>query len=89
MIRLLCLAVFFALAACATAPEPKVRTVEVRVPVRVACVTAEVPHPPTSYADDKAKAAPDAAERYRLIATANEQRKARLAIAEPVLAGCR
>lgn len=86
---LLMLAGCLCLAACATASEPRVRTVEARVPVRVACVTAEVPSPPASYADDRAKAAPDAAERYRIIAAGLAQRIARLAIVEPAIELCR
>ena len=77
------------LAACATAPEPQVKTVTVQVPVRVACVPADITAPPVTYADADAKAAPDAAERYRLIAAANAQRTSRLAILEPVVKACR
>lgn len=79
-----------AIGGCATPPEPKVRTVEVLVPIRAACVPPEVPPPPASYADDVLPTDPAAAaERYRLTAAASQQRKARLAILEPVIAGCR
>jgi hypothetical protein len=78
------------LAACGSLREPRIRTVEVKVPVRVACTPKDFPEAPAAYADDALSTALDAAaERYRQIAAANEQRKARLALAEPVVAGCR
>jgi hypothetical protein len=78
------------LAACGSLREPRIRTVEVKVPIRVACTPKDFPEAPRAYADDALPTAPDAAaERYRQIAAANEQRKARLALAEPVVAGCR
>jgi hypothetical protein len=79
-----------ALAACSTTAEPKVRTVEVKVPVRVACVPADTAEPPASYPDARLPTAAEAiAERFQLIAAANEARKARLALIEPIVAGCR
>lgn len=82
------------LCACSSVPkpEPQVRTIEVKVPVREACAPGrdQLPNPPAGYADAGLSAdVGDAAERYRRIATANEQRKARLALVEPVIAACR
>lgn len=84
------LALCFTQAGCSTAREPVIRTVEVKVPVRQACVPASVPSQPSSYPDDNLPTAAEAAaERYRLIAAANERRKARLAVVEPIISGCR
>lgn len=78
------------LAACATTnAEPEIRTVEVKVPVREACVPADLPPKPSSYADDALNAGTPPDERYKAIAVANQQRKARLARVEPVISGCR
>lgn len=75
------------LASCGSVREP-VRMVE--VPVRAACVPADFPPAPRLYADDNLPTTPEAApERYRQIAAANEQRRARLAVVEPVVAACR
>lgn len=61
-------------------------------PVFVArsCVPDGFPGPP-AYADtDEAMAAaPGAPQRLQLVVTANEQRKARQAVTEPVIQGCR
>ena len=76
------------LTGCATKAEPVVRTVEVRVPIREACVPPDVPGAPSRYADEGAAAmTPD--ERYLATARANKERTARLARIEPVIAGCR
>lgn len=78
------------LSACAHTPEPKIVTREVKVPVIAPCVSAAVPPAPTSYPDDHLPEGPAAVvDRYRLKLAANERRKARLAIIEPVIAGCR
>ncbi len=77
------------LTACATTPEPQIVTREVLIKVREPCVPATVEAAPT-YPDANLPSEPTmAAERYRLIAAANERRKARLAVVEPVLAACR
>lgn len=80
------------LAACATAPaEPKVRVVEAKVAVAASCVPKDKdPGPPKPYADASLPTGAEAvAQRFKFIAAANEQRKARLAVLEPVLAACR
>lgn len=78
------------LAACAsTGKEAPVRTVEVKVPVRVACVPSDLAPKPAGYADDGLTRATPPDERYRATAQANEERKARLARVEPVIASCR
>ena len=77
-----------AMSGCATtgAPEPKVVVKEVQVPVLRSCVPKDLPEP-GAYADDVP--GKDAAERFQKAAGANQQRKARLALIEPVLAACR
>lgn len=77
-----------AMSGCATtaAPEPKVVTKEVLVPVVRSCVPKDVPEP-GSYADDVP--GKDPAERFQKAAGANQQRKARLALIEPILSMCR
>lgn len=76
------------LGGCATTAEPQIRTVEVKVPVRVACVPKDVPPAPTSYADENSShMTPE--ERYLAIARANQERRARLTRLEPVVELCR
>lgn len=78
------------LAACGSLREPRIRTVEVKIPVHVACTPKDFPEAPHAYSDDILPTAADAAaERYRQIAAANEERRARLALVEPVVVGCR
>lgn len=87
-------AMFLALAtaACETPqpPEPEVRIVEVQVPVARSCVPENL-SPAPAYVDtvDALRAAADAAARFLLLAAGREQRVARLAEIEPVVAGCR
>lgn len=78
------------LVACATKPEPVVKTVEVTVPVVVACVPKGLGAPPT-YPDTASalKGAPDAAARYVLLAAGRLLRQQRLAELEPVVEHCR
>lgn len=80
--------ILLAASGCATtgAPEPKVVVKEVQVPVLRSCVPKDLPEP-GAYADDVP--GKDAAERFQKAAGANQQRKARLAVLEPVLAACR
>jgi hypothetical protein len=79
-----------ALTACQTPTEPKVQIREVQVPIRQACVPTETPQPPASYPDDTQPKGPEhLAERLRNIAAANELRRGRLAILEPVIKACR
>lgn len=76
------------LGGCATKAEPKIRTVEVKVPVIQSCIPADFPPPPAVYADEgAAHMTPE--DRYLATAKANQERKARLARAEPVLELCR
>lgn len=76
------------LAGCATVvPEPKVVTKEVLVPVSRACVPSSLP-PAPAYADD-GMVTNDPVERTLRRGGANQQRKARLAILEPIIAACR
>ena len=75
------------LAGCETVPkEPRVVTRDVLVPVVRSCVPKDIPEP-GAYADDVP--GKDAAERFQKAAGANQQRKARLAILEPILKVCR
>lgn len=79
-----------ALTACAHAPrEPEIRTVEVKVPVAVPCVPANLPaapvYPDTREAIQAAGAAP---ERYQLLAAGRELRIVRLRDLEAVVASC-
>jgi hypothetical protein len=84
-------AVALALAGCASDPkEPVVRTVEVKVPVAVACVPEGFPKAPEYPDSDKAlKAAPGGAERYQLIQAGRILRVQRAAETEPMIEGCR
>jgi hypothetical protein len=86
---LLC-ALALSVSACASSGkrEPEIRTVEVLVPVREACVPPDVPTP-GEYADVALTDATPPDERYRLIAQGNLERKARLARIEPIVAACR
>lgn len=77
-----------ALAGCATTAEPVIRVVEVKTPIRVACIPPDVPPPPTVYADENSShMTPE--ERYLAIARANQERRARLSRIEPVVELCR
>lgn len=82
--------ILLAASGCATpvAREPKVvvKEVQVQVPVLRSCVPKDLPGP-GAYADDVP--GKDAAERFQKAAGANQQRKARLALIEPVLSLCR
>lgn len=82
-------AAFILLGGCATV-EPTLRGTVARVPIHAACVPAKVPPRPAGYADDNLpRGAANLVTRYRLGASANEARKARLAILEPVIEACR
>jgi hypothetical protein len=68
--RLLTLATLFALSACATVPEPRIVTKEVKVPVAVRCVDpASVPAEPATVAmpTDARQAADTAASQAQLL----------------------
>ena len=79
-------------AACSTTPdpEPQIRTVEVRVPVPVSCVPANAQVEP-NFRVNRADvaAAPDAAERLRLLGAGFLERDAYVGEAVPVLRGCK
>lgn len=80
------------LAACGTVPaEPKVRVVEAKIAVASSCIPKDKdPGPPKAYADAVLPTGAEAvAQRFQFIAAANEQRKARLALLEPILPACR
>lgn len=89
MKTLLACAAAVLLVGCETTKEPQVKTVEVKVPIRVACVPADLPPKPASYADADLTDGTPPDERYKAIATANKQRTARLARTEPIIDTCR
>ena len=80
------------LAACQTAPktrpEPVVRTVEVQVPIAVACPVEEPPV--VAYPDSRAaiRSAPNIAERARLYAAGRPLREAAEAELRAALRAC-
>ena len=79
------------LSGCGTTqtPRPEIRTVTVNVPVPQPCVPAELsPAPTYPDTDDALRAAPDAAERYRLVAAGRLLRITRNEILETVVKGC-
>lgn len=79
-------------AACATTPEPEIviRTVEVQVPVPVACISANLPpRPAYRVTREILLAAPDGAARLTLAVAGFLEREARLAEVEPMVEGCR
>lgn len=64
------------LAGCAHQPtEPIIRTVEVRVPVRVPCVI-DIPEPLYSDTPEALRAAPNLFERVKLLLAGREERAA-------------
>lgn len=89
------LAAAFALAVltgCASTPDPEpiIRTVTVNVPVPVSCVPANANTEPTFRVSKEAVvAAPDAAERLRLVGAGFLERDAWIGEAVAVLRGCR
>lgn len=80
-----------ALSGCAprTPHEPRLTPVVAKVPIAVSCVPSTI-GPPPAYADAALPAGSAAlVDRYRLRGVASEQRKARLAVVEPIIAACR
>lgn len=79
------------LGGCTTLPKEKPITAPkvVQTPISKACVPADLPAAPATYPDDALTASSPADERFRLNAAANQARKARLAIVEPVIQTCR
>lgn len=78
------------LGACATPGklDPKVEIKDVPVAVAISCVPKDTPAP-GAYADDAIAQVQDPVERTKLRGAANQQRKARLAVIEPIVQGCR
>ena len=89
MTRLL-IACLLALGACAPrpAPEPIVRTVEVRVPVPVPCRPDVGPEPVYADSPEALAAAPDVFEAMKLRIAGRDQRRGREAVLSAALAGC-
>lgn len=70
-------------------PRPEIRTVTVNVPVSQPCVPSDLLGEPTyPDTDDALRAAPDAAERYRLVAAGRLLRISRNETLETVAKGC-
>jgi hypothetical protein len=86
-------ALLILLAACGAdtpPPEPRVVTVEVKVPVKQPCVPVELEDAPVFPDTDEAlRKASDAAERYQLMGAGRPLRIARLNELEAVVKGCR
>jgi hypothetical protein len=68
-------------------PMPPIH--EVEIPIAAACVPKDTPPKPTAYADDGMAQMSDPVERTKARAAANQQRRARLAVLEPIIEGCR
>ncbi len=80
-----------ALGGCAktVAPQPEIRTVEVKVPVPQPCVPASYgPAPDYPDTDSALRKAADAAERYLLLAAGRKLRVSREKENDTVIAGC-
>jgi hypothetical protein len=77
------------LAACASTSEPKIRTVEVQVPVAVHCAADAGNDPQYADTPDALKAASDLFERVKLLLAGRAQRDARLAELKAANSGCR
>lgn len=77
-----------AVSACATAPEPRIETVTVKVPVRVNC-TSNIP-PPAQHADtdDALRLAKDIHARVALLLAGRFTRMAETAELRASVAGC-
>lgn len=75
---------------CASTPEPRIITREVKVPVAVPCVGPSVPGPPAyPDTDDALRDASGPAARYALLGAGREKRQARLSLLESVIEICR
>jgi hypothetical protein len=75
------------LTACATTPEPVIRTVEVFVPVPVSCVPEDFPGAP-EYPDPES-AVGDRADWLALLVSADKLRRVRVEDLEDVVRRCR
>lgn len=78
-----------ALAACAHAPEPRIVTREVKVPVAVPCAVDPGPDPAFSDTPEALRAALDIYELVRLLLAGRLQRDARIVELKAASAGCR
>jgi len=77
-------------AAAAPAPEPAIREVVVKVPVKEACVPKALPAAPRYPDSDAAlRDAGGAADRYQLLAAGRILRARRLALLERIVENCR
>jgi len=73
---------------CAGAPQTVVRTVEVSVPLPVPCVVATGPEPFYSDTPETVKAAPNLAERVRLLLLGRNERISYILKLQAASAGC-
>lgn len=78
-----------ALSACATTPEPQIRTVEVKVPIAVKCAVDPGPESPFSDTPEALRAAGDLFEKVKLLLAGRAQRDARLTELQASISGCR
>ena len=76
------------LCACASAGAPVLRTVEVKVPLAVACDPKIGPAPSYPDSDEALTEAPDLFERVKLLLAGRELRKGREAELEAGIRGC-
>ena len=76
------------LVGCAGDPQTIVRTVEVSVPLPVPCVVASGPEPSYSDPADKLAAAPNIAERVRLLLLGRNERIAYILKLQAASSGC-
>lgn len=76
------------LTACASTPEPRIITKEVRIPVAIKC--AADPGADPQYADtpESLKAAPDIFAKVQLILAGRAQRNARITELTAAISGC-
>lgn len=77
------------LTACASTPEPRIVTKEVRVPIAIKCAADPGADPQFSDTPDALKAAADIFVRVQLLLAGRAQRDGRLAELKAANAGCR
>jgi hypothetical protein len=83
------LAVSLTCAACATVPEPRILTREVKVMVPVPCAVAPPAKPTYADTPEAVRGAPNLAERLKLFLAGREQRDGYIIGLEASVAGCR
>lgn len=76
------------LAACATAPEPKIVTKLVEVPIAIKCAAPLSAEPQYADAPGSLKAAPDIFAKVQLILAGRAQRNARITELTAAISGC-